>query len=363
MERYLVSKAETKEEDAISLFKERVKNNPKFQSTYDEDLLAVQEGYVVYPFIDGTIKNLDYLVVMDNKQVSGLIDSKCSYADKNFLMRKLSTRDFLEKEINLSELNIINREELDLAQSQFIGQLMDKTTNSICERHRFILTQKKNVLDIAPIRHFDELHKRYYLEKVYLLKYFQKDEKKTYTSLYSSIHHDFYEFDFLKSNEFKEFKRLHKRPIVPIPKEFVHYYEDLAFDVYKKTSEELKYITQGELFHKIKKNIKYEDYSKHRDYLLQLIFFFKKKNYLSQLVYPTKNLEQEIFFDYLTLKHQPDSGYKLAKYVKDGFITDDYAKLLKISADLQNSFARKELYLYYSSAQFYNEYQMKRYSS
>lgn len=362
MDRYFISKSEIEQDTALNQFKEKIALSPMFDDNYNEEALAIQEAYLVYPMVDGMIKNLDYLVVMDGKETSGVIDSKYSYVDKNFLLKRLSTRDFIEKELNPKEFYILNSSDMVEAQSIFVKKLLDKTTSSICERHHLLLTLKGNVLDVAPIRNFDSLEKRYYLEKIYQFTYFENGNKKSYQSIYSTISKEFYSFDFKKSKEYEEYLKRFRKPIVAIPKHLIHFYEDISFDVYMKTKKELQYLDQTELFHKIKNNIKYQDYVKYEEYLLQLIFYFKKKSYLSQLEFPVKTLEEEIFFDYLTLKFQADSGYKLAKHIQNGLVEDNYEKMLKISADLKNSTAKKELYLYYSSPRFYNENLMKRYS-
>lgn len=362
MEQFFLSKENVSKEQVLNYFKEKIKENPKFVSEVDEELIAVTDGYWVYPFLEGQLKNLDYLVLIDGKQTSGVIDCKGNYASRDFLNRKLKTRDFVEKEITLSEYHLLNASILGESEKEFIEYLLDRTTTQICDRHHLVLTTRQNVLDIAPIREFDSYNKRIYLEKVYVLTYYEKGTKKTFKSIYSTILNEFYELDYLKSKSYEEFYKLYKRPIVSLPKNLLNDYYQLAFEVYLKTKEELKFISESDLFHKIRKNIKYKDYTKYNDYLLQLIFYFKRKNYLSELTLPTISLKEEIFFEYLTLKYNPESGMKLAEKVKSGLLKDDRLKFLKYASDLKNSYARKELYLHYSSPRFYNESYMKRYS-
>lgn len=362
MEHYFISKAEVTKEEAIEAYQKAIMNDARFISQVDFDLVAVTEGYWVYSFLEGEIKNLDYLAIIDQKQTSGVIDSKDSYVSRDFIVRELKTKDFAEQVVDMKEMYLFNPDELQDSEEQFIEHLLDKTKKSICERHHLLLSQKGYELDVAPIREFSQLDKRYYLEKIYAISYYEKSTKKTYKSLYSTINQQFYELDYLKSKEFLEFYKLFKRPIVAIPKEYYQDYYQLAFEVYLKTRAELQYITEHELLQKAKKSVKYKEYAKYKDYLNQLIFYFKRRNYLTEFPLSKDHLKEEIFSAYLTLKYNPESGYLLAQKVRNGLLKDDEIKLLKISADLKNSYARKELYLYYASPQFYNESMMKRYS-
>lgn len=362
MDRYFLSKSELSQEQVIEAFKNKITNLSKFSNDIDEELVVVTEGFWLYSFMDGFLKNLDYLVIQNGKQTSGMIDCSHHFANKDFLLRKLNTKDFVEQEIDLKEYYCLNSKEPEDAQKEFIKGFYNKMTDSICERHHLLLTQKENALDIAPIRDFNELQKRIYLEKVYKINYYNRITKKTYQSLYSTLQNDFYELDFIPSTEYQAFYKIFKRPIISLPKYLIPVYYDLVFDVYLKTQEELKYMQEKELLHKIKKNLQYKDYTKYNDYLLQMIFYFKKKNYLKELSLPTNQLKEELFFEYLTLRYHPDSGLKLAKKVQSGLIDDDFVKLLKYASDLGNSYAKKELYVYYSSPRYFNEYYMKRYS-
>lgn len=362
MERYFLSKGEISKEQALEVFKNKINESPKFSKEIDDELIVITEGYWLYSFLDGWLKNLDYLVIQDGKQTSGTIDCSHNLASKEFLLRKLNTKNFVEQEIDLKELYCLNIKEPEEAQKKFIQGFYSKMTDSICERHHLLLTQKGNALDIAPIRDFNELQKRVYLEKVYKINYYDRASKKNYQSLFSTLQTDFYELDFSPSNEFQAFYKLYRRPIISLPKDLLPMYYDLVFDVYLKTQEELKYMQEKELFHKIKKNLQYKDYTKYNDYLLQMIFYFKKKNYLKELSLPTQQLKEELFFEYLTLRYHPDSGLKLAKKIQSGLIDEDYVKMLKFASDLGSSYAKKELYVYYSSPRYYNEYYMKRYS-
>ncbi|MDE7263981.1 MAG: hypothetical protein K2N64_04915, partial [Anaeroplasmataceae bacterium] len=156
--------------------------------------------------------------------------------------------------------------------------------------------------------------------------------------------------------------KLYKSPIVYIPKDYVNEYYDLSFQVFQKTTEQLKYIKPATLLNKLKKNVKYEEYSKHEDYLNQLIFYFRKREYLKIWENKEKSLRYKIFYCYMTLKYNPQSGYMLAELVKDHIVEDNPLKLLNISAKLGNTLAKKALFEYYSDPKNYNAYNIKRYT-
>ncbi|MDE7161307.1 MAG: hypothetical protein K2N65_00960, partial [Anaeroplasmataceae bacterium] len=153
-----------------------------------------------------------------------------------------------------------------------------------------------------------------------------------------------------------------KRPIVYIPKAFLEQYYSLSFCTFLTTKEELNYIKPSELYYKIKKNIKYKEYSKYEEYLDQLIFYYKKTQYLKELAPIGKKLKDEIFYYYLTLKYNPQSGYNLAMLVLNHVIEDNYLKLFEISARQGNTLAKKALFEHYSKPRCYNAYYIKRYS-
>ena len=77
--------------------------------------------------------------------------------------------------------------------------------------------------------------------------------------------------------------------------------------------------------------------------------------------YNLKLNNNKIFYYYLTLNYNCDSGYSLASLVKLGIIKDDYTKLLIKSAKLGNMQAKKALVEYYSNPRNYDENMMKRY--
>lgn len=72
LERYYIYKKDLDNTSLLESYKaELTKKNKKFILDVDEDLIAITKGYYVYPFIDGMVKDLEYLIVSDHKQKSG----------------------------------------------------------------------------------------------------------------------------------------------------------------------------------------------------------------------------------------------------------------------------------------------------
>ncbi|MDE6655856.1 MAG: hypothetical protein K2J85_02570, partial [Anaeroplasmataceae bacterium] len=354
MEECYVFRKEYEKEELILKYQNKILSNPKFDSQINPEQISITECFLVYPFIEGTIKNLEYLVLRDGKQKSGVIDVNCSLVSKDFLLHELSTKDFVIEPHSWNEYNIFNVKDIEIYEKDFIERILEKTTKSICQRHNLILTDRTNAIDISPIKNFEELNKRYYLEQVYVFDYFSKRHKKPYKSIYSPLKDKFYQLDFKRSEQFLNFYKLYKRPIVYVPKEYIEDYYDIAFDVFLSTSEELKYIKPSALLAKVRKNIKYKEYSKYEDYLKQLIFYFRKREYLREFTNKKTGLRLDIFYSYLTLKHNPQSGYRLAELVSSHVVEDNYLKLLGISAKQGNTLAKKALFEYYSEPKNYN---------
>lgn len=362
LEKCYVYRNELEKEPLLNLFKERIQANSKFQKEINDEQMTITNGFLVYPRIEGEIKNLEYLIIKDKSRQTGVIDASCNLISKDFLLRQLSTKDFKEEDHPITDYMVFNSSDIEFYQKEFIKRILDKTTKSICQRHNLILTNRCNSLDISPIKTFEKHTVSYYLEEVYFFDYFSKKHHKPFKSLYSPLQNDFYFIDFKKTEEYSLFYKQFKRPIVSIPKPYVEQYYDIAYQIYLTTKEELQYMKPMELYYKIKKNVKYEEYSKHDEYLNQLIFYFKKPQYLKEFKKTGNRLEQEIFYDYLTLKHNPQSGYQLASYVLNHIIDDNFLKLYDISAKLGNTLAKKALYEYYSDPKTYNATYIKRYS-
>ncbi len=353
---------EINKEELINKYKNIIISNQKYDNELKIEQIAISDEYIIYPKIDGLIKNLKYLIDKNNNTKNGSIDISYSIISNLFILNELKTSNFKISDKNIDEYSIYNKEDIEKYDKLFIDKIIDKAKLNICKRHNFIYTSKNNYLDISPIKDFKELNKKYFLEKVYILSYFSKKSKRNYKSIYSVYKNDFYLFEYELSDIYKKFIKKYKRPIVYIPKNYLNKYYDLAFNIFLKTEEELKYISYNDLYNKILKNIKYKEYNCYEDYLNKLIFYYRKKKYLKEYKNNNSNLINNIFYYYLTLKYNSESGYNLAELVDNNIIDGDYTVFLKISEKLGNNLARKKLYEYYLSPKYYDENNLKRYS-
>lgn len=362
MEACYVYRKEMNQEELILKYQNKILSNPKYDSNICKEQISITEGFLVYPFMDGIIKNLAYLVIRKGKQQTGVIDVSCNLASRDFMLRELSLKSFIQEPRPIEDFTIFNAKDIETYEKEFINRILEKATKAICKRHNVVLTDRTNDIDISPIQKFEELEKRYYLEEVYFIDYFSKKHKKPYKSVFSPLMNDFYSFDYKKSEVYEQFYKLYKRPIVYIPKDYLDHYYSIAFQTYLITIEELKYIKPSQLLTKLRKNVKYKEYSKSNEYLHQLIFYFKKKDYLKELAYQKSSLINDVFYYYLTLQYNPQSGYQLAELVKNNVIEDNWLRLIEKSNRLGHTLSKKELYEYYSEPKNYNAYYLKRYS-
>lgn len=341
-------------------FIEALTKSKIYQNEFVVENLIIEAKYIIYPFIHGKIKNINYFIVKGINEKNGVIDGEYSYINNAFLLNELKTDNFTTTNKTLDEFDIINLEVIEKDFDKFLSKLNEKLEKGICDRHNLRISVKENKLDIAVIKEFDILKKQYYLEQVYEITYLDS-KKKIFKSIYSPLKDEFYKLDFMFNESFKEYLKNYKRPIVSIPKEYYLDYYRLSFEIYSKVKEELNYITEERLYIKAKENIKYKKNVQYYDYLDKLIFFYKRNKYLSLYENKYQSLKSKIFYYYLTLKHISESGYSLAVLVKLGIIDDDYIKLLEISAKLGNLEAQKSLIEYYNSPKNYNENKLKRY--
>ena len=364
MDIYRVLNEEINSEKGLQLYKNKIKESPKFIDSINQDLISVEEGYYLYCFMFGMVKDLDYYVLLDNKNISGKINVELDYPSGTFLLNGLKRDDYVEVD-SLDNLYIFNKNDVEFCEKKFIDKINDRCIESICERHRVILTDKNNKIDVVPIREFNEYNREFYLEKVYKIHYVTN--KKNYVSIISSVTGRFYCLDFINSDTYEEFYKKYKNPIVYIPTFLKDIYYDKAFKIYLKTIDELRYIKEKDLLRKIKDNHLNVNHPNYYFYLLQGIFYFKKKEYLKYYKVNTNNDYMYVLFDlYLTCNYQCNSGFMLYEYSSIGLIEDNSLKniirLLEISYKLGNVNAKKILFDHYHKPKYYSHYYIKRYS-
>lgn len=351
-------------EKILDMYNKKIKESPKFISEIDPELISIEEGYYLYCFMYGKVKDLDYYVLMDKKNNSGKIDVELDYPSSMFLFNGLKREDYKDIE-SLDGIYIFNKDDISVCENEFIEKINDRCIESICERHRVILTDKSNKIDVVPIREFDVFDKEFYLEKIYKIHYVTN--KKNYISIVSGVSGKFYSLEFIYSQMYEDFYKRYKNPIVYIPKLLKDVYYDKSFDIYLKTIDELRYIKEKDLYKKIKDNYLNVNHPNYYFYLLQGIFYFKKKQYLKYYKVNTNNDYQFLLFDlYLTCNYQSNSGYLLYEYSGIGLLEDNslrnIIRLLEVSYKLGNVNAKKILFEHYHKPKYYSEYYIKRYS-
>ncbi len=207
---------------------------------------------------------------------------------------------------------------------------------------------------------------KYIYESVYIIRYRDKTQNKDYVSIYSSYHNDFYSFDFVKSNEYLEYKRKYARPISYIPKEFIELYYADSFKVYIQTINRLRYSSKREILRKIRINTKYIDNLEYKEYLYMGIYYFKIRKYLKKIKIDSNDIKRKIYLSYLCLYHNENAGLFLFECGKLGILNNCkigyLIGLLKISYSLGSLEAKKLLYEQYSLPRYYDEYFINKYS-
>lgn len=364
MNRYRLLNERINKDEIIKIYKDKIVKSSKFINEINDELISVEEGFYLYCFMYGKVRDLEYYVLVDKKNIDGKIDVEIDYPSGMFLFNGLKRNNYQEVS-GLDDLFIFNKEDIDKLDNEFINAFNERCIDSICQRHKVILTDKKNKIDITPIREFEILDKEFYLEKVYKIHYVTN--KKNYVSVISGVSGKFYYLDFIYSDIYNDFLKKYKYPIVYIPDMLKDIYYDKSFDVYVKTLDELRYIKERELFNKIKENYLNVNHPNYYFYLLQGIFYFKKKSFLKYYQINKNDDIRYVLFDlYLTCYYQADSGYKLYEYSGVGLLEDNSLKniirLLEISFKLGNVYAKKILFDHYHKPKYYNEYYIKRYS-
>lgn len=353
-------------DSAYIKYKDAIVSSSKFIKDINDELITIEEGYYIYCFYHGEIKDLEYLAIQNNKNIKGKIDIEHDYFSGDFLLNDLS-RDMANNSINsLDGYNIFNMSDVIKCEKFFINSIISKGEEMICKRHRVLLTNKDNKVDVVPIREFKVFNKDFYLEKVYKIHYVSKFKKKNYVSIISGVTGRVYELSYIINEEYKEFLKKYKNPIVYIPNFLKEDYYEKCYKIYLKTKEELRFLSEKELYKKIKDNIENNNHPNHEEYLLEGIFYFKKRGYLKYYnVIETNRLRITLLDLYLGLNYQNLCGYKLAEYYKLGIIlgdNKDRIKMLETSCRLGNVAAKKLLYEHYLEPKYYDEYYLKRYS-
>lgn len=350
---------------AIQLFKKRIEDDPRFSKEILDEYLSVEEKYFNYYSFDAVIYNQPFLYKnkIINKTIDSKIDIQYRKMDKDYILNELSNVESIEcDEINNDLLFPEKQEKL---YQELIQEIKDKTLHMIMNNYN-IIPSKGVHIDVAPIEGFQEFKLTGYYEKVYVFRYRNPQQKKDFQSILSSVKQDFYELDFVKSDDFLQYLLQYKKPMVYLPKEYYSLYYIDSYKVYRDVSKKLEFENPRLLLKKIKDNIKYEDYSQYKCYLVSGIYYFKIKRFLKKIEVVQHPLKRRIYLSYLTFRYQKKSGLFLYECAKLGILSkntiQDQIKFLEISYSLGDLEAKKKLYEHYSMPQYYNEVMIKRYS-
>lgn len=350
---------------ALQLFKKRIQDDPRFSDEIFDEYLTVEEKYFNYYSFDALIYNQSFLYKnkITNKTIDSKIDIQYRKMDKDYILNELSGIEPIEcSEI---EDNLLYPKKYNSMYQELIEEIKDKALCTIMNHYN--ITPSKNVhIDVAPLEGFEKLTVTSYYEKIYFFRYRDPQQKKDFQSILSSVKQDFYELDYVKSEEYMQYLTQYKKPMVYLPKEYYNYYYIDSYRVYRDVMKKLEFENPRLLLKKIKDNIKYEDYSQYKNYLISGIYYFKIKRFLKKIEVAEHPLKRKIYLSYLTFRYQKRSGMFLYDCARLGILPrnsiHDQIKFLEMSYSLGDLEAKKKLYEHYSSAQYYNEILLKKYS-
>ena len=132
-------------------FIEALTKSKIYQNEFVVENLIIEAKYIIYPFIHGKIKNINYFIVKGINEKNGVIDGEYSYINNAFLLNELKTDNFTTTNKTLDEFDIINLEVIEKDFDKFLCKLNEKLEKRICDRHNLRISVKENKLDIAVI--------------------------------------------------------------------------------------------------------------------------------------------------------------------------------------------------------------------
>lgn len=351
-------------EEGKELYIKTIKNDIRFNHNISFDRLNIIDSYFDYYSYSLKILNLPYylLDIKKDYHIDAKIDINFMYQDPNYVLNEINRND----ETEISNTNNINL--YDDKEKYFYKRVLEliniKAINNALDINN---SKYKNVkLQIGLIDKFDECNIKKIYEHILIFYYKSLERKNDFISILSLYNKTFYKLEFEHNDSYLEFYKYHKRPNAYIPKEYLDYYYLNAYKAYLSINEKLKFETNGKILKKIKEGINYKDYSLYNDYLNLGIYYYKLNKYLSYYIYKGKTIKEKIYYAYLTLYYNKDSGLFLANcFDMDLLESKDIntkIKYLKISNSLKSLEAKTLLFKHYSSSLYYDEYKMKRYT-
>ncbi len=362
---YFIFEEQMSQEQAFEQFKNELANDSRFESSFDEKLLTIEEKYIAYYFFQCNLLNHAYF--FKNKQTGesfdGKMDVSYSSSDPEFVLNELVKTQAVS--YDTPKEFVLDNNKYEIRFKEVIEKIKEKFLINICSKHN-IKPSKAIHIDISPLEGFHDFICDTYYEKVFVFRYRNEQRKKDFVSVLSAYKKEFYQFDFVKSESFLQFLTKYKRPLEYIPSFYYDWYYKDSFMVYNQVNKRLEFDTYKGILKKIKDNIQYDSYSSYEDYLKSGIYYYRIRKYLKKLPVVDKPLKYHIYLAFLTLKYQMNSGYFLYECACLNLIEknsiNDKVRFLEYSYHLGSLEAKRALYEHYSLPLYFDANMIKKYS-
>ncbi len=358
---YIFPSTSSKEE-ALKKYKDRIKEDTRFDDNVDEELLTIEEDFISYYFFEADIYNHNYYYADNLKaeKVDGKLDIHYQMSDPEFMLNGLD-----KKHAILNNEDEYIKPKYKTSFDTFIEGIKEKATTSIYYRHN--AHPSKNVyVDFDLIDGFDNFKVDIYIEKILIFRYHQANTKKDFVSIYSLFKNDFYTLDFISSKDYLDYLKLYKKPIEYVPRAYLDYYHKDSYSTYKDVNKKLEFESYQAILKKVRDNVDYPGYASYGSYLNMGIYYFRNRAYLKKIDININDLNRKIYLAYLSLKYNEESGVFLYECACLGLLDNNSLqnklKLLGYSYRLKNPKAKRILYEHYKEPRFYNEAMIKKYS-
>lgn len=342
--------------EALELYKKEILNDIRIDCKLDEENLTIEEKYIPYTFFECEVNNHGYFFKSDTKEINGYVDVKMSCPDLDFIKNGL-----LKDDLVLSDCGALTDEKkIEKNQKLFIKLLKEKLLKNILIKHN--LVGVRHNIDISPLKDLKHYLLTVILERVFIFRYRNKMFRHDFISIISAVNKNVYLFNFPFSDDYNSFVHSYGRTIEYLPSEYRQLYFKRAYYVYVQMKKVLEYEDKRSIYKKIKKNISYTSSNIHDEYVDMGIYYFKNKAMLKYLKPKNNCIIEKLYYSFLTLKCDSDSGVFLYEFFVLQGNDRPYLRYLEISYHLGSIKAKKLLYEHYSNPLFYNDYFVKKYS-
>jgi len=351
-------------EEGKNLYINTIKNDIRFNHNINIDRLNIIDSYLDYYYYNIKIFNLPYFLfdTKKNYHIDSKLDINYIYQDPNYILNEISRND----EVEIDDINSINlyQDKEDITYKRVIDKINNKAINIALDTNH--IKYKDSKLQIGLIDKLDECNIKKIYEHILIFHYKSNERRNDFISILSLYNKTFYKLEFEHNDTYLEFYKYYKRPSMYIPKDYLDYYYNKAFNSYISIIDKLKFETNSKILKKIKEGIMYKDYSLYNEYLDLGIYYYRLNKYLNKYEYKGITLKERIYYSYLTLYYNKDSGVFLANSfdldLLDSNNINTKIKYLKISNSLGSLEAKALLFKHYSSYLYYDESKKNRYA-